>query len=174
VATGIRDRYSGRSRAKPMSDQDLGGDCVKVVRCQIVFTMRGLEAILHDAVATVDYPTDATSYGGALLAQFMEQVTNGQMLDRDHGWRRITRPDLIRARGALGGQFPNKIDAPRDFSAIAGRVSRQSQGHDAVACGSSLSRRWQARQASPQGPGRSCREPTVETFCSKSLASAVW
>lgn len=56
-----------------MSDQDLGGGEAKNVSYWITFVKPDLVATLQDAeTETIDYATDAGSYGGLKIGQYLE------------------------------------------------------------------------------------------------------
>jgi hypothetical protein len=69
-----------------MSDQDLGGDAVKVARYRILFTKPGLEAALQEGTEVMGYPADAASWTGRGLSDFLSQVKQGRV-PRPAAWR---------------------------------------------------------------------------------------
>lgn len=65
---------------KDMSDQDLSGHDLKIVRYRIIFTKRDYEAVLDEAdEEVVDYPTDGGSLGGLKVAHFMGRVKDARV-----------------------------------------------------------------------------------------------
>lgn len=61
-----------------MSDQDLGGEGLKYVSYSILFTKRDYEAVLAEESQTlVNYSTNAGSYGGLKIAEFITKVVQG-------------------------------------------------------------------------------------------------
>jgi hypothetical protein len=58
-----------------MSDQDLGGDGAKNVSFWITFIRPDLVATLQPMqTETIDYPTDAGSYGGLKIGEFLQNI----------------------------------------------------------------------------------------------------
>jgi hypothetical protein len=55
-------------------DEDLTGDDLKFVSYAILFTKRDFETTLKEAQEALDYATDAGSFAGLKLADFLELV----------------------------------------------------------------------------------------------------
>jgi hypothetical protein len=66
-------------KEEEMTDQDFGGDDLKVVRYRIIYTKRDHEAFLEDGDMLIDYRTNAGELGGLIIASFMEKVQKKQI-----------------------------------------------------------------------------------------------
>lgn len=116
-------RTTGRE-AWQMGSDDLGGNDLKYVRYAILFTKRDHEARLEEEEDLVNYPTNAGSYGGLKIAEFMEKVAQGQ--PRPQEW--------IDSHYPPGVATPTYHNIPREdrrYVSFVYRVERRVEREDA-------------------------------------------
>jgi hypothetical protein len=87
-----------------MTDQDLSGDDAKSVSYWITFVKPDLVATLQGMeTETIDYATDAGSYGGLKLGEYLERLT-GHRAPLPAEWKDLSLPlgyETDRARSLL-------------------------------------------------------------------------
>lgn len=83
----MRIETHSREKEKPaMTDQDLGGDDAKNVSYWITFIKPDLVATLQEMeTETIDYPTDAGSYGGLKIGEFLQRLAQRPAIPAQRG-----------------------------------------------------------------------------------------
>jgi hypothetical protein len=74
-----------------MSDEDLGGDDLKLVRWAISFTKRDVEIALDSGIELVDYSTDKGSFAGSKKDEFLQKLRTAH-IQRPAKWKREEYP----------------------------------------------------------------------------------
>jgi len=74
-----------------MSDEDLGGDDLKLVRWAISFTKRDVEIALDSGIDLVDYSTDKGSFAGSRKDEFLQKLRTTH-IQRPAKWKREDYP----------------------------------------------------------------------------------
>jgi hypothetical protein len=83
--------YPNLKENSNMSDEDLGGDDLKLVRWAISFTKRDVEIALNSGIELVDYSTDKGSFAGSKKDEFLQKLRTDH-IPRPARWKREEYP----------------------------------------------------------------------------------